>query len=526
MASPLFKTSHINVPTGASVSTPSVKVNTRNESGGVAYAMTHEHALAQYATTGMLDGYIHVDGQTQLSRILELVEKCSNEYVAQVAVYAHEKGFMKDTAALLLAYLMKKDRGLFSAIFGRVVTNGRMLRTFVQIVRSGTFGSRSFGSNAKRQIQKWLNEASDKTIINASIGSDPSLKDIIKMVHPKAPDEKRNQLYRWVCDMDYQEDNLPEQLQLYLKLKRNPEAAEQLPDVPFQMYTSMGLTTEGWKHIANNATWTQTRMNLATFERHGVFGDREFTRRIAEKLTSERDIIRSKAMPFAIFSAFKKAEDISVEIRRALNVAAEISLQNVPVLNGKTVVAIDRSGSMNSRINSRSTIRVMDVAAVLVAALKKKNPGLEIVLFNNSASMYEPEQGKSLLSISKELSEKATGGTDCGAAMSFIKRRYADKGMPDNIIMISDNESWMSTSKTFWTSTGTVKILKEIQEQNPNARMVNIDVTPGSSSQTIPKDCVLNIGGFNDSVFQIISMFFESKGNQDFLVNQIKSIQL
>lgn len=44
MASPLFKTSHINVPTGASVSTPSVKVNTRNESGGVAYAMTHEHA--------------------------------------------------------------------------------------------------------------------------------------------------------------------------------------------------------------------------------------------------------------------------------------------------------------------------------------------------------------------------------------------------------------------------------------------------------------------------------------------------
>lgn len=70
------------------------------------------------------------------------------------------------------------------------------------------------------------------------------------MVHPKAPNENRNQLYRWVCDMGYQEDKLPEQLQLYLKLKCNPESAESLPDVPFQMYTSMGLTTEGWKHIA------------------------------------------------------------------------------------------------------------------------------------------------------------------------------------------------------------------------------------------------------------------------------------
>ena len=51
MASPLFKTSRISVPTGSTVPTPSVRVNTINESGGAAYAMTHEHALAQYATT-------------------------------------------------------------------------------------------------------------------------------------------------------------------------------------------------------------------------------------------------------------------------------------------------------------------------------------------------------------------------------------------------------------------------------------------------------------------------------------------
>lgn len=525
MASPLFKTSRINVPTGQTTASQSSRVNTINESGGIAYAMTHQHALAQYATTGMLDGYLHIDGQTQLSRIIDLAEKCSNKYVAQVAIYAHEKGFMKDIPALLLGYLMKKDRGLFNAIFKRVITNGRMLRTFVQIIRSGTFGTRSFGTNAKHQIQDWLNSTSDKTIINASIGNDPSLKDIIKMVHPKAPNENRNQLYRWVCDMDYQEDKLPEQLQLYLKLKRNPEKAEELPDLPFQMYTSMGLTTEGWRHIAKNATWNQTRMNLATFERHGVFGDKSFTNKIAEKLTSERDIIRSKAMPFAIFSAFKKAGDISYGIRKALNEAAEISLQNVPKLEGKTVVAIDRSGSMSWLINSRSTVRVMDVAAVLVAALKNKNPDLEIILFNHTASIYEPK-GKTLFGISEELSRMASGGTDCGAAMAFIKDRYANTGMPDNIIMVSDNESWLSTTKNFWNSTGTVDQLKLIRKQNPNTRMINIDVTPGSSSQTVPEEYVLNIGGFNDAVFQVASLFFNSKGNKDFWVSEINKVEI
>ena len=266
-------------------------------------------------------------------------------------------------------------------------------------------------------------------------------------------------------------------------------------------------------------------MNLATFERHGVFGLKSFTSRIAEKLMSERDIIRSKAMPFAIFSAFKKAGDISYEIRDALNKAAEISLQNVPKLEGKTVVAIDRSGSMSSLINSRSTVRVMDVAAVLVAALKNKNPDLEIILFNHTASIYEPK-GKTLFGISEELSRMAGGGTDCGAAMAFIKNQYANTGMPDNIIMVSDNESWLSTTKNFWNSTGTVDQLKLIRKQNPNTRMINIDVTPGSSSQTVPEEYVLNIGGFNDAVFQVASLFFNSKGNKDFWVSEINKVEI
>lgn len=527
MASPLFRTSHIHVPTGASVSVASNKVNTTNDSGGVAYAMTHQHALAQYATTGMLDNCVLQSAEVQFDRVMRIAENCSSEYIAKVAIYAHEKGFMKDMPAVLLAILLKRDKSFFELAFSRVITNGRMLRTFVNAVRSGRLGFRSFGSLAKRKIQDWLNSASDKTIINASIGSNPSLADIIKMVHPKAPNENRNQLYRWVCNLDYQEDKLPKQLQLYLKLKRNPEAAEQLPDVPFQMYTAMPLTTEGWKHIVWNSTWNQTRMNLATFERHGVFSDKDFVNKIAEKLTSEPDILGSKAMPFAIFSAFKKTGHISNEIRSALSRAAEISLQNVPELKGKTVVAIDRSGSMTSLINSRSTVRAMDVAAVFVGALKYKNPNLDIVLFNDRAEAYKPKDGATLLEISEELMNKASGGTDCSCAMEYIKCNYSKENMPDNIIMISDNESWLGMNINLWRDgSGTVAILKEIQAINPNARMVNIDITPGSSSQTAPGDSVLNIGGFNDSVFEIVSMFFGSKDNPDFWVNQIKSVKL
>ena len=46
-----------------------------------------------------------------------------------------------------------------------------------------------------------------------------------------------------------------------------------MPDVPFQMLTSLELKTEHWKQIASNAPWQMTRMNLNTFARHGVFDE-------------------------------------------------------------------------------------------------------------------------------------------------------------------------------------------------------------------------------------------------------------
>ena len=50
---------------------------------------------------------------------------------------------MKDMPALLCAILAVRDVKLLEAIFPRVIDNGKMLRTFVQILRSGVVGRKS-----------------------------------------------------------------------------------------------------------------------------------------------------------------------------------------------------------------------------------------------------------------------------------------------------------------------------------------------------------------------------------------------
>ena len=78
------------------------------------------------------------------------------EFIAKTAVYARETDMMKDMPAFLLAVLSIRDKRAFRAGFPRVIDNGKMLRNFVQIMRSGAVGRKSLGSLPKRLVREWF----------------------------------------------------------------------------------------------------------------------------------------------------------------------------------------------------------------------------------------------------------------------------------------------------------------------------------------------------------------------------------
>src|SRR5690606_12493639 len=108
--------------------------DTRNAAGGRAYALSPEHALAQLAAPGTLHATFYTSAEQQLDLVREVADRCAPEFVAKAAVYARERGGMKDMPAALCAMLSKADPRLLDLVFERVIDNGRMLRTFVQMV--------------------------------------------------------------------------------------------------------------------------------------------------------------------------------------------------------------------------------------------------------------------------------------------------------------------------------------------------------------------------------------------------------
>ena len=223
----------------------------RNEAGGKAYQLSSKQALAQYVMTGCLNGTFYATADQQLETLLQYCQTVDNQFIAKLAIYARQQGYMKDMPALLTAVLAGKDVALFNRLFSRVIDNSKMLRNFVQIMRSGQTGRKSLGSRPKKLVQEWLARQNDEQLFRAAVGQSPSLADIIKMMHPRPATTNRETLYRYLIGRDTDKSSLPVVVQQFEAYKQGE--TEQVPDVPFQMLTALSLGQAEWMAIAQQA---------------------------------------------------------------------------------------------------------------------------------------------------------------------------------------------------------------------------------------------------------------------------------
>lgn len=502
-----------------------------NHAGGKAYKTSSKHALAQIACTGCFNNTYYANGENQLNTISQLVSEVKPEFIAQVAIYSRKYGVMKDMPAYLLAYLCaleKDDKNistLFKHTFFEVCDNMKMVRNFVQIIRSGAVGRKSFGTMPKRLIAEWLESKSDDAIFRSSIGNDPSLVDIIKLVHPKPNNDKRNALYGYFLGKEYNKDLLSGLIKHFEAFKKGESS--DIPNVPFEMLTALPLSDKDWKSIAMRATWTQCRMNLNTFMRHNVFSDDECIKVIAEKLRNREEIIKSKVFPYQLMAAFINAECMPDKIIKALHDAMEISIENVPQVEGKVFVFPDVSGSMHSPVtgsrgSATTKMHCVHVAALVAAAFLRRNPGAEVIPFAEMPRKVHLEPNASVLKNAEKIFKSPGGGTNTSSVLKYLN---AEKRDGDLLIYVSDNESFLdspsTTSSGLWYMTkhnkGTETMTQWLffRKRNPSAKLVNIDITPNTTSQTSPSKEILQIGGFSDTVFTIIDSFAKNKNDED-----------
>jgi len=189
---------------------------------------------------------------------------------------------------------------------------------------------------------------------------------------------------------------------------------------------------------------------------------------------------------------------------------------------------------LNGGRGATSMMRCIDVAALFAAAILRRNPDSVVIPFDTSAYDAKIDPNDSILSIAERLA-KYGGGTDCSLPLVAANQKHAKRKFA-GIVLVSDNESWVGTGRhgstgvmTAWEAfVANQRRLHQPQsissrlEANP--KLVCIDLQPYQTVQACERADILNIGGFSDSVFIVISAFLADNNKR--FVADVEAIEL
>ena len=188
---------------------------------------------------------------------------------------------------------------------------------------------------------------------------------------------------------------------------------------------------------------------------------------------------------------------------RVLSEAADKALANVPRFDGRTLVALDGSGSMSGR--------PLEIGSLFAAVLAKANKSADVMVFSNDAEFIPLNRRDSTLTLAREIARRAPGGgTNFHAVFEQAKAGY------DRVVILSDMQGWVG----HYAPTTAFEDWKRRTGSDP--RVFSFDLA-GLGTLQFPERNVFCLAGFSDKALQTMKFLEEDKNA---LIREIEAIPL
>lgn len=473
-------------------SSPAVSRTTRtvNKAGGEAFQQTPELEFASLVlTTLMKDGFYRTETDT-VARIRELMLKVGAKFAAQTAVYARREYGMRSVSHFIAAEIGKNvkaqdwTRAFFNAVIQRPDDILEILSCYMALYKKPIPNAlrRGLGDALSRLNEYQLAKYRKST---AAL----SMVDAVNLVHPKATDALTKLM----------KGTLPPAETWETKLTKAGQTGTTEDEKD-------ALKSDAWRELLTSGQIGY--MALVRNLRNLFEQAPEMIDRACELLVDEKKIKQSLMFPHRFLTAIDIVKDGNYDgaqkVLRALNKAVDISLNNVPKFEGKTLVVLDVSGSMRSgRVGTKTAAEIGSLfAATLVKAIDA-----DFMTFDGDARYITLNTADSTLSIAKSIPFPG-GATNFHAVFEKANKAY------DRIILLSDMQGWVGHHAPTAAHANYCKRL------GADPHVYSFDLV-GLGTLQLPQRKVYCLAGFSDKVFDIMTQL---ESNRSALLDDIKAV--
>lgn len=459
---------------------------TVNRSGHAAYKMSDKERLVTAVLTSMF-GENKYYGSTD-NDIVKLATDCAKRdgaFLAKLAAYARNVGNMRSVSHVLTAIIARECPEYTRWTVHAVVVRPDDITEIMSYYKS-VYG-KPWPNALKRQVAIEMQKFNEYQLAKYNGGSkELKLRDILRITHPDPATKEVEALFRKVLD-----DTL---------------------ETPYTWETELsakGNTKEVWEELITSGKvgYMALLRNLRNIIKSGAD-----VVPVLHKLSNPEEVAKSRQLPFRYYSAYKtlEAEGLMTPlIRKHLDKALEASVQNIEKLPGRTLIAIDRSGSMDSLVSAKSTVTCYDIANLFGVMASKICEDATVCYFdaaygywrNTDYTGYEIKNFGKYASILDTVKQNyATGGgTDMSLPCKWMLNGDTSSVPFDRVIFFSDNECNCAAS------TVQSYVNKYREKFNANLYVHAIDIQ-GYGTQQFYGEKFNLIGGWSESVLDFIPL--------------------
>ncbi len=271
--------------------------------------------------------------------------------------------------------------------------------------------------------------------------------DVLELTHPTPVAAWQSALFRYAIDRRHDRvEQVPVELAMIAArsdLMALPVAERRAVLADPSRLAAAGMTWESlagwlqgpldataWQAVIGSMGYMALLRNLRNFDDAGVSDD--VAEQVAIRLADPTQVAASRQLPMRFLSAYRAAP--SLRWAAALERALSASLASVPSLSGRTLVLVDRSGSMFGPVSARSALNRADAAAVFGVALAVRARAADLVQFGTDCAPVRFRRGESVLRVIERFGH--LGGTRTAEA---VRRHYRGH---DRVVIVTDEQAW------------------------------------------------------------------------------------